>query len=107
VPQVRYDVLEYNFYPDLTYWRREKFRSDGQQHDAFDGDPPTDWTCLACGGSLELNSSDVPGGLGVLSGSGMPLCTHDGCPTSGWDRVKPTQSVQRRRPTAKREQRKS
>jgi hypothetical protein len=102
VPQVRYDALEYNFYPDLTYWRREKFRTDGQLHDAFEGSPPENWTCNACGGSLVLTSSEVPGALGVLSGSGIPLCTHEGCPTSGWDRVLPTHRPKRRPPAAKR-----
>ncbi len=100
MPQVRYDALEYNFYPELTYWRREKFRNDGQRHEAFEGDPPESWTCHACGGTLELSSSDVPGALGVLSGSGMPLCTHEGCPTSGWDRVLPTHRMVKRRPPA-------
>ena len=93
VPQLRFDILDYNLYRELTYWRREQFRNDGQRLSVFAGDPPEHWTCNACGGALELDGPEGPGVLGIVSGSGIPACTHDGCPTAGWDRVRPTERL--------------
>ena len=88
MPQFHY-VYEYKLYRELDAAGRSKLQADGQSLGAFTGDAPERWRCSGCGGFMDRDGTEAGGALGVLLSSGIPICTYDGCPTSGWDRIRP------------------